>query len=303
MATYNRSNVIGHAIDSVRASTVEDWELIVVGDACTDDTADVVAAYGDPRIRFVDLERNCGEQSGPNNVGVSLARGRYLAFLNHDDLWMPDRLARGLPALQSDQADLTCCAAVLVLPDGQGLALTGATTLAGRYSPVLAIPASLWLMKRELAERVGPWHSAFGLRGQPSQDWLFRAQRAGARMLPQPYVGAVVIQSGTRRNSYRERAHGEHAVFAARIREPGFVEHALVAAHLRMADASWAALLRFHLAELVRTLSRRALCRLGVLPPNLRHWLNPRRGAFIRKLRRLRGLGATPVSPSGPEPR
>src|SRR5690606_24951720 len=89
MATYNRSNIIVYAIESLRANTLQDWELIVVGDCCTDDTETVVSAFGDQRIRFINLPENCGEQSGPNNFGVGLARGKYLAFLNHDDMWFP----------------------------------------------------------------------------------------------------------------------------------------------------------------------------------------------------------------------
>ena len=52
IATYNRSQVVAHAIDSVRRSTVADWELIVVGDHCTDDTEAVVAGFADPRITW-----------------------------------------------------------------------------------------------------------------------------------------------------------------------------------------------------------------------------------------------------------
>ena len=70
-ATYNRSNLLAYAINSVLRSTYEDWELIVVGDACTDDTESVVNAFGDPRIQFYNLEENFGEQSGPNNIGFS----------------------------------------------------------------------------------------------------------------------------------------------------------------------------------------------------------------------------------------
>src|SRR5688572_8257735 len=69
IATYNRSRMLAYAIESVLRQTFTDWELIVVGDACTDDTAEVVARYvaADPRVRFVNLERNWGEQSAPNN--------------------------------------------------------------------------------------------------------------------------------------------------------------------------------------------------------------------------------------------
>ena len=62
IATYNRSQVVAHAIDSVRRSTITDWELIVVGDHCTDDTEAVVAGFADPRITWVNLAQNAGEQ-------------------------------------------------------------------------------------------------------------------------------------------------------------------------------------------------------------------------------------------------
>src|SRR5690242_87460 len=93
IATYNRSQPLGHAVQSVLDSTFTDWELIVIGDSCTDDTAQCMAAYTDARIRFVNLPDRCGDQSGPNNHGVAISRGRYLAFLNHDDYYLPDHLA------------------------------------------------------------------------------------------------------------------------------------------------------------------------------------------------------------------
>ena len=89
IATYNRAHTLRHAVQSVRNSSFTDWELIVVGDACTDDSAECVAAFNDPRIRFVNLPDRTGHQSGPNNHGLALARGKYVAFLNHDDLFFP----------------------------------------------------------------------------------------------------------------------------------------------------------------------------------------------------------------------
>lgn len=72
--------MLRYAIQSVLWQTRADWELIVVGDACTDDTAEVVASFGDRRIQFLNLEHNVGEQSGPNNAGLRRARGRYVAY-------------------------------------------------------------------------------------------------------------------------------------------------------------------------------------------------------------------------------
>src|SRR5438105_3146330 len=92
-ATFNRSDVLRWAIESARAQTFQDYEHIVVSDAITDASAAVVEGFSDPRLRFVNLKENCGEQSGPNNTGFDLASGEFIAYLNHDDLWAPDHLA------------------------------------------------------------------------------------------------------------------------------------------------------------------------------------------------------------------
>ncbi len=87
LSAYNRGAVMACAIESVLGQTFQDWELIVVCDACTDDSAEVAARYRDPRIRFTNLAENHGEQSGPNNAGFELSRGSIIAYLNQDDLW------------------------------------------------------------------------------------------------------------------------------------------------------------------------------------------------------------------------
>ena len=83
--TYDRSNILGYVIRSVLAQSRPDWELVVIGDGCTDDSADVVAAFADPRIQFRNLNQRVGDQSGPTNEGIRIARGCCVALLNHDD--------------------------------------------------------------------------------------------------------------------------------------------------------------------------------------------------------------------------
>src|SRR5438105_2863275 len=105
-ATYNRSNVLALAIKSVLWQTLSDWELWVVGDACTDDTERVVASFDNPRIHFLNLQRNVGQQSGPNNLGFHQSAGRFIAYLNHDDLWLPDHLEAALDGINNTNADM-----------------------------------------------------------------------------------------------------------------------------------------------------------------------------------------------------
>ena len=207
-ATYNRSNVLAYAINSVLRSTYEDWELIVVGDACTDDTESVVNAFGDPRIQFYNLEENFGEQSGPNNIGFSLARGEYIAYLNHDDLYFPDHLKVGLDLIESAEADFVHSAALrshsVQKPgeDGSTLLTLHAVSNSHQYNPMVSAPASTWLVSRKLIERVGPWKPATQCFGAPSQEWLYRAWAKKSQMLFTGRATVLIIPSGIRANDY-----------------------------------------------------------------------------------------------------
>ncbi len=88
---HNRAELIGDAIDSVLAQSFEDFELIVVDDASTDDTAGVVKRYADPRVRLVSNANNLGIP-GSRNHGIEVAHGAYIASLDSDDYAYPKRL-------------------------------------------------------------------------------------------------------------------------------------------------------------------------------------------------------------------
>jgi hypothetical protein len=105
------------ALASVRAQTYSNWEAIVVGDHCTDDTEARVRALGDERIRFHNLdvrehdpedpwERWAVKGTVPRATGVALAGGRWIAPLSHDDAWDPDHLATVLAAARERRAEV-----------------------------------------------------------------------------------------------------------------------------------------------------------------------------------------------------
>ena len=94
--TYNRADYIGNAIDSVLAQTCSDLELIIVDDNANNaearkETENIVKTYKDNRIRYVQNEENLGGAES-RNVGIKLAKGSHIAFLDDDDLYLPDRL-------------------------------------------------------------------------------------------------------------------------------------------------------------------------------------------------------------------
>ena len=111
MPTYNCGAFIAETIATVQAQTHPRWELIVVDDCSTDDTTDVVGALAkdDPRIRYVRLETNSGAAMARNRA-MELAQGRYMAFLDSDDLWHPDKLRRQIDFMTSRGVAMSCTA-------------------------------------------------------------------------------------------------------------------------------------------------------------------------------------------------
>lgn len=97
MPSHDSGTFIAGAIESVRAQTHEQWELLVSDDGSTDDTLEIVRglAEKDSRIKLLASEGNQGSAAA-RNLAIDAARGRYIAFLDSDDLWKPDKLERQL---------------------------------------------------------------------------------------------------------------------------------------------------------------------------------------------------------------
>lgn len=103
--SYNRAHLIRRAIHSVLAQTYQDWELWIVDDHSADDTERVVKAFSDQRIHYLRHEANCGA-SAARNTGIKASRGKYVAFLDSDDEWMPSKLEKQLALFQTGSTHL-----------------------------------------------------------------------------------------------------------------------------------------------------------------------------------------------------
>lgn len=105
LPTYNRAPLLGRSIRSVLGQSYRDYELLVVDDGSTDETSGVVADFSDRRIRYLALERNAGAGAA-RNVGIRAARGKFLAFQDSDDEWVPSKLAEQMSAFDRGPARL-----------------------------------------------------------------------------------------------------------------------------------------------------------------------------------------------------
>lgn len=105
MPAYNVAPFIGEAIQSVRAQTHGDWELIIVDDHSADGTGAVVERYAaeDRRIRLIRRAENSGV-SASRNVGLKAAHGRFIAFLDADDVWLPEKLTQQVQFMQQESS-------------------------------------------------------------------------------------------------------------------------------------------------------------------------------------------------------
>lgn len=258
--TYNWSSVLPFSVGSALGQTFRDLEVLVVGDGCTDDSEAVVRAIGDPRVRWVKLPEHTGHQSGPNNEGLRQARGELIAYLGHDDVWLPHHLALLVAAL-SGGADLAYGITALVHPDGR----LQAYPYRFRFRPGQAIAPSSVVHRRTVTDAVGSWRPFTELREDPEVDLWRRAHLAGFRFGFVPRLTVVKFPASWRRDAYRTRASHEQAAWFRRIQEEPDLEAAelgrfLEAAEHRSSLWSWPYL------ELLRHLVARPVGRV-------RYWL------------------------------
>jgi teichuronic acid biosynthesis glycosyltransferase TuaG len=106
MPAYNAAKYIGSSVRSVLEQTYRQLELIVIDDCSTDGTAQLVEASvgADARVKVIRLPKNRGAPAGPRNVGVVVAQGKWVAFIDADDIWHPQKLASQMQVLQASGA-------------------------------------------------------------------------------------------------------------------------------------------------------------------------------------------------------
>lgn len=187
--TYNSGPLVVEAVESVLAQTVPPHEVVVVDDGSTDDTPDRLARFG-ARIRYV--RQANARVAAARNTGLRVSSGDAVAFLDADDAWHPEKLARQTAALAADPGLGLLATDVFPWP-GPHAALPPGRAAVSRFDtagmlPVNPITTSSVLVRRAVLDRVGEFDRE--LFGPEDYDlWLRCSRAAGVGVLRQPLTG------------------------------------------------------------------------------------------------------------------
>ena len=204
---FNRAEVIQRAVDSVAAQNFKDYEVIIVDDGSTDDLAFVEKYSGLAHIRLIRHPENRGAAAA-RNTGVAAAAGRFIAFLDSDDSWHPDKLACQVAALQGAAPNVRVCATGYILRKGNRELTICPQPPPGRFKTEILFgctisPGTTLLIDRSVFDKIGLFDE--NLRRLEDWDWLLRlAEAYDIMFIPKPL--AIVYASAWEEHSYSNEA-------------------------------------------------------------------------------------------------
>ena len=181
MPVHNQDRHIAEAVKSVLHQTLREWELVVVDDGSTDTTAEVVARFRDPRIRYVHQAHH--GVSHARNVGVSRSSGEYLAFLDSDDRYHPDKLKVHVDHLDgAPSLGMSYGPHIRIDEAGEPWSFRWPPETVGLKELVLGFPCltSATVVRRDWHDRVGGFDASFVIN--EDREYFVRLALAGCEM-------------------------------------------------------------------------------------------------------------------------
>ena len=203
IAAFNAARWIVPTVRSALGQTYRAYEIIVIGDGCTDDTGAVLASHFGESIRWTSLERNSGAQSFPNNEGIRLANGTHVAYLGHDDIWSPRHLEALAGIIRAEDSDFAVSGVVYHGPPGsRHYQITGLFDDASAAATQF-FPPSSFAHRREVVGRIGLWRDPNALRAPADADFLLRAVAERCTFASTRTITVHKFAAGHRYLSYR----------------------------------------------------------------------------------------------------
>jgi glycosyltransferase involved in cell wall biosynthesis len=154
-ATYNSRDTLQYTVRSVLNQSFINFEYWIIGDYCTDGTEEMVQATKDPRVNWFNRSENSGSQPAPNNEGIRRARGKYIAYIGHDDLWLPWHLEDLLNYLKKNDLDYGYSLTVDIT--SSGVRQVRGNEIIGNFPHQFFAPTSSCIHKKNIVKHVGYW--------------------------------------------------------------------------------------------------------------------------------------------------
>jgi glycosyltransferase involved in cell wall biosynthesis len=211
--TYNWSTVLPYSIGSALRQSFTDFELLVIGDGCTYESEQVVTSITDSRLRWINLPANNGHQSAPNNEGLRQARGSIIAYLGHDDLWLPHHLEVMVAAIDAG-ADVAHSIVHMIGAEGNILPPSWEMP---RFEPGHWMAPTGVAHRRIASEKLGGWQDYRSISIDPETDLWLRMQQAGFAFQFVPRLTAVKFPAFLRKDIYKKRLSAEQQHWTDRI--------------------------------------------------------------------------------------
>ncbi|HZP12811.1 MAG TPA: glycosyltransferase family 2 protein [Nevskiaceae bacterium] len=296
LATYRRGHVIGRALKSVLAQSYRNLEVIVLDDVPNDNTEAVVRSFDDPRVRYVAYPDRRGVAAA-RNQGISLARGKYLAFQDSDDEWLAGKLAWQVQRMEAQPEDVALTQAAVLRFQGQGTEAEYYISDLPRGHELEAILTcnmtsftQAWLLRRSVLDEVGSFDERLPLW----EDWelLIRiCEKYGVDIDPRPAAlvydtpGGLTAQGQARPPAFRLIIERHRKLME---RHPSaLADNLYLLGLMEVAQPAWIRFGRQALSESLRLGRRTPKAIVLLLVAQTGSWL-PR---FIStSLRRLRGV-------------
>jgi len=224
--TYNRASLVTSAIKSVINQTYQDYEIIVIDDGSTDNTLDVLAAYSD-QIKYVLLPHS-GNPATARNAGLSIAEGEYVAFLDSDDEWLPEKLERQVQILNSNPEIGLICSNALVRYHGREqmdqLYLHPDWGFSGSVLPELLernfIITSTTIIRRAILEKTGAFCQLPALTAEDYDLWLRIASLSNIHFIPDALAIYTEYSGSNLRFTRKVSQHWQgHLIILDRLRK------------------------------------------------------------------------------------
>lgn len=144
MPTYNCGLYIGESLESVIKQTYSNWEVIIIDDCSTDNTQEIVNEYvsKDSRIKYFKLDKNSGAAVARNKA-ITLANGKYIAFLDSDDIWFEEKLSKQINFMKKNDYYFTCTSYTKIDENGNSLnRIINARTCSDYYEVLKTCPGN-----------------------------------------------------------------------------------------------------------------------------------------------------------------